>query len=136
MKKLIIFTYGAIATLSILMFLSGIYSIIFVAKRLSDDYWWLLIPIILCSLAVYYLIKKPIIYNKYKLTLSLFTIGIFITLIVVLPPSIKIRLSGPLLGIHFIADMALLGAFAIAIVGVVISTILGTIGFLIDRKKV
>lgn len=136
MKKFIIFTYGAIAVFSISMFLSGLYRIIFVIKRLSDDYWWLLIPIILCSLIVYYLIKKPIIYNKHKLALSLFTIGIFSTLIIVLPFSVKIRLSGPLSGVYFIADMALLGAFAIAIVGLIFSTILGFIGFLIDRKRV
>lgn len=134
MKKFIIFIYGTIAVFSILMFLTGAYIMIFVIKGLSDNYWWLLIPIILCSLIIYYLIKKPIIYDKYKLTLSLFTIGIFTTLIV-LPFPVTIRLSGPLFGVYLRAGLVILEALTIVIVGLIISAILGIVGFLIERKK-
>jgi len=136
MKRFIIFTYGAIATFSTLMLLSGIYRMVFFIKRLSDDYWWLLIPIVLSSLAVYISIKKPILLEQYKKAWLFFTVPLFITLLIVIPLSTKIRMSGPSAGIHFIADMALLAYAGFALIGLIISFILGTIGFLIDRKKV
>jgi hypothetical protein len=136
MRKFIIFTYGAIATFSILMLLSGIYRIVFFIKRLSDDYWWFLIPIAISSLVIYMSIKKPILLERYKKTWLFFTVPLFVTLLIVIPLSTRVRLSDPLMGIDFIADMSLLAYAGFALIGLIISFILGTIGFLIDRKKV
>lgn len=136
MRKFIIFTYGAIAAFSMLMLLSEIYRMIFFIKRLSDDYWWFLIPIALSSLVVYISIKKPILFERHKKAWLFFTAPLFITLLIVIPLSIRTRMSSPLMGIHFIADMSLLSYAGLALIGLIISFMLGTIGFLIDRKKV
>jgi len=74
MKKFILFVYGAIALISTLWFISALYRIIFVIKRVSDDYWWLLIPIIFSYVALFTVLKKPSLIDKYKKAWSFFTI--------------------------------------------------------------
>lgn len=140
MKKFTIFTFGTVVTLGFLMFLSGMnrgisgimFKIRWVVLARMDNYGLVLIPIILFSLIIYYLIKKPIIYDKYKNALSMFATGLFLTLIVVfvvLPLSLIFE-EYPPLGYEIMLVEAL-----ITIIGLIISIILGFIGFLIDRKK-